>query len=89
MNYKRSVILRCPTCGMTDFDSDSQDTPEAIVTCVCCKRQTTREQLTDDNAHNIERQKQELVQEVTSKIQNDLHKALRSAFKGSKVVKMK
>jgi hypothetical protein len=89
MNYKRSVILHCPTCGTTDFDSESQDAPEAPVKCMCCKRETSRQQLIDDNADYIERQKQELVHEATSKIHNDLHKALRNAFKGSKFIKVK
>lgn len=83
---KRQVSLQCPTCGGTDFEHDDADTSSAaIVTCVQCNRETTREQLIADNSSNIEHQIEEMKKEVL----DEVTKNFRDSMKKNKFIKIK
>ncbi|MEL4180223.1 ECs_2282 family putative zinc-binding protein [Roseateles sp. PN1] len=89
MEHKRTITLQCPTCGGSDFENGSSNDPTALLECVSCHRTTSRDQLIDDNAENIEHQKQELTQEVVGGLKKDFEATLRNAFRGSKNLKIK
>jgi hypothetical protein len=89
MDHQRTISLQCPTCGSTDFDNGGSEDLTATLTCTTCNRETTREQLIEDNAEHIESQKQELLQEATAQIKKDFEKQLRDAFRGKKYIKIK
>jgi predicted nucleic-acid-binding Zn-ribbon protein len=89
MEHQRAISLQCPTCGSTDFESDESDDSSAPVKCNTCKRETTRQQLIEDNAEFIDIQNREFQQEVLVKAKQELQKNLRDAFKGGRFVRIK
>ncbi len=89
MNHQRTISLQCPTCGGTDFENGAIDDPTALLECTTCHRTSTREQLIQDNAENIEIQKRELAQQAIGNLKNDFEKKIRDAFRGSKFIKIK
>jgi len=89
MNIHRTLSLQCPSCGGTDFNNGENDDLAAILECASCHRSATREQLLEDNAEFIEIQKQEMVNEAADKLQMELNKTLRDAFRGNKYIKIK
>lgn len=75
--YNRSVPLLCPTCGGTQFESDSSSAEDvAPVKCASCQREFTRDELIEANSENVA----EHVEEMGKEIVKDLAKELRRAF---------
>ncbi|MEH6595201.1 MAG: hypothetical protein V7736_06595 [Colwellia polaris] len=86
--YNRSIVLNCPTCGNSDFET-SEDENNPLVKCVSCNREMTKDDLINENGENIEFNVDEIADEVIKDVSNDLSKMLKNAFKGSKNIKMK
>jgi hypothetical protein len=82
--YDRSIVLNCPTCGNTDFET-SEDDNNPLVKCVSCNREITKDDLINENGENIDFN----VEEVADEVLSDLSKMFKSAFKGSKNIKIK
>jgi uncharacterized Zn finger protein len=82
--YDRSIVLNCPTCGNTEFET-SEDENNPLVKCVSCNRETTKDDLINENGENIDFN----VEEVADEVLGDLSKMFKSAFKGSKNIKIK
>jgi uncharacterized Zn finger protein len=86
--YNRSIVLSCPTCGNTDFET-SEDENNPLVKCVSCNRETTKDDLINENGENIDFNVDEISDEVLTDVSNNLSKMLKNAFKGSKNIKIK
>jgi uncharacterized Zn finger protein len=86
--YNRSIVLSCPTCGNTDFET-SEDENNPLVRCVSCNRETTKDDLINENGENIDFNVDEISDEVLTDVSNNLSKMLKNAFKGSKNIKIK
>lgn len=82
--YNRSIVLNCPTCGNTDFET-SEDENNPLVKCISCNREMTKDDLINENGENIDVN----VEEITDEVVEDLSKMLKNAFKGSKNIKIK
>ena len=50
--YNRSIVLNCPTCGNTDFET-SEDENNPLVKCVSCNRETTKDDLINDVSNDL------------------------------------
>jgi uncharacterized Zn finger protein len=77
--YSRSIVLSCPTCGNTDFET-SEDENNPIVKCVSCNRETTKDDLINENGENIDFNVDEIADEVLTDVSNDLSKMLKNAY---------
>lgn len=84
--YARSVKMLCPTCGNTDFEHGSENSP---LRCVGCDRVFEREELIRENGEIIEAELDEMKAEVMRDAKKELHDTLRKAFKGSNHIKFK
>lgn len=82
--YDRSIVLNCPTCGHTEFET-SEDENNPLVKCVSCNRETTKDDLINENGENIDFN----IEEVADEVLEDLSKMFKNAFKGSKNIKIK
>lgn len=82
--YDRSIVLNCPTCGNTDFETSEYDN-NPLVKCVSCNREMTKDDLINENGENIDFN----VEEVADEVLGDLSQMFKSAFKGSKNIKIK
>ncbi|MFC3716317.1 hypothetical protein ACFONC_09140 [Luteimonas soli] len=82
--YDRSIELRCPTCGGTQFEFDDAD-DTASVKCTSCSLVISREDLISANGDNIGAH----VEQIKDDVAADLRKQLQDAFKGSKMFKVK
>ncbi len=88
--YNRSVALMCPTCGGTQFSPAlSNNIDSELQKCASCGREITRDALVRENSENIDEHMNEIKNEVTKNLANELKKQLVSAFKSSKFIKVK
>lgn len=62
MESKREVVMLCPTCGGTDFAVDECQIER--VKCVFCSVEMSVDELTNENAENINMHLEELVDEI-------------------------
>lgn len=85
--YDRTISLRCPTCGGTDFEYDVQSIGDdaSPVKCASCGLATTKGELIAANGESIENQLDDIKDEVAA----DIKKSLKEAFKGNKFIKIK
>ena len=85
--YDRTIHLNCPTCGGTEFESDSShpDDDEKIVKCPTCGYSTTQGELIAANSENID----SYVEEIKGQLAKDITKSFQAAFKGNKFIKFK
>ena len=77
--YSKNIVLKCPTCGGTNFKFDSEIEESAqIVTCSGCNAEFSRKELIQRNQHNINNTvdavKKEVVKDITKEIQNIFNK---------------
>jgi hypothetical protein len=86
--YDRNIVLNCPTCGNTNFET-SEDENNPLVKCVSCHRETTKDDLINENGENIDCNVDEISDEVLEDVSKNLSKILKNAFKGSKNIKIK
>ena len=54
--HNRTIALQCPTCGGTQFDSQSEE----LITCPGCGLKMTRQELRDGNREHISAQVDEV-----------------------------
>lgn len=88
--YNRLVTLMCPTCGGTQFSPVLSNNIESeLQKCVFCSREITRAELIRENSENIDEHMNEIKKEVTEELASELRKQLASAFKNSKLIKVK
>lgn len=87
-NYRKSIQLRCGTCGGEDFNFNED---KSYVKCNLCNREYLGgyNELVELNQENIN----ENVESMKSEVRDDLHKELsdmfKNAFKGNKNIKFK
>jgi hypothetical protein len=81
--HSRSVGLRCSTCGAADFRHDPAH-DEGPVECATCGRVFARDELIRENGEIISSG----VDELKADIAADIRAQFRSAFAGSKVIKI-
>ena len=86
--YARKVVLRCPTCGSDQFAFDPDD-ESSLVKCADCGRETTREEIIEDNGPAIESQLTEIGDEVVADLAKDLNRSLNDAFRGNSSIRFK
>lgn len=84
--YARSVKMLCPTCGNTNFEHDSENSP---LRCVGCDRVFEREELSRENGEIIEAELDEMKADVVRDARREFQDTLRKAFKSSKHIKFK
>jgi hypothetical protein len=82
--YDRSISMQCPTCGGTEFESESDDDSRPI-RCPACGFTTTKDELIQANQENIGAH----VDEIKEQVLNDLTKSFKDAFKGNKFIKIR
>jgi hypothetical protein len=82
--YDRSIVLDCPTCGNSEFETP-EDENNPLVKCVSCNREMTKDDLINENSENIDFN----LEEVRGEVLGDISKIFKSAFKGSKNIKIK
>jgi uncharacterized Zn finger protein len=70
---ERRVNMMCPTCGGEQFSFDEHD-DSALVTCVTCGRQTTRDALVEENSERIESELKQLGDQVLGDLARDLRR---------------
>ncbi len=89
-DYSRTIALRCPTCGGTQFEHDDDiDAAHAVVRCVGCGRVMPKDELIWENSENIEAHAGEIGKEVVEDFARDMKARLKKAFHGSKHIKFK
>lgn len=84
--YNRNVTLLCPTCGLTQFEYDSENNDDnSLIKCVSCGRTMTKKELIDANDENISAHIEEMGKDIVDDLQNDLRKS----FAGNRFIKIK
>lgn len=76
----------CPTCASSQFETDDGiDESIAVVKCLSCEREFTKDDLIRENAENID----EHISELGTEAMKEMEKTLKEAFRGSKHIKIK
>lgn len=89
-DYDRNIELLCPTCGGGKFQHGQDlDQAVALVWCVGCNREITKDELIRENAESIHAHLGEIQKEALGDIAKDLKKSLQKAFKGSNNISIK
>ena len=76
--YTRNIILLCPTCGESDFETDdTTDYEPDHLRCKICGRETTKEELIKENGESIDEHKREIGEQA----KRDIAKRLKNKLK--------
>lgn len=86
--YKKSVTLKCATCGDTNFEFNENKT---WLKCKRCEREYNGgyDELVNLNQAEIGEELEKTKKEVTADLKKDFEKMLKDAFKGNKNLKFK
>lgn len=88
--YNRSISLLCPTCACSDFSyEEGVNETIQVMTCASCGRELNKDELIRENSESIDEHFSEIKNEVTKDIADELQKALKKAFSGSKNIRFK
>jgi len=87
-SYDKKIILRCVTCGDSNFEFNEEKT---WAKCVRCGREYNNghDELIELNQSSINSSINETKSEIIKDMKNDLSKMLKDAFKGNKNIKFK
>ena len=88
--YSRQVGLVCPTCGSDRFKTkDDTEETMAIIKCISCDREFTKDELIRENGENINEHISEIGRQATKDAAEELKKSLREAFRGNRDIIIK
>lgn len=88
--YNRQVTLVCPTCGGNQFETiDDVEKSTAIVKCISCNREFTKDELIRENRENIDENISEIKKQAVEDARKELKEAFKRAFKGNKNITIK
>ncbi|WP_339904873.1 hypothetical protein [uncultured Cyclobacterium sp.] len=87
-NYKKSISLRCNTCGETLFEYNENKT---WVKCKLCDREYHggNEELVKLNQSELGEEVNKMKKEITEYFKVDFNKTLKDTFNGNKNIKFK
>lgn len=87
-NYRKSIQLRCATCGGEDFNFNED---KSYVKCNLCNREYLGgyDELVEFNQEDISRSIENLKNEVQDDLQKELSDMVKKAFKGNKNIRFK
>jgi len=88
-NYNKSISLKCATCG--DSSSFEFNEEKTWVKCTKCNTEYNGgyDELVELNQSDINEQINNMKDEVTKDLKEDLNKMFKDAFKGNKNIKFK
>ena len=87
--YQRQIPLACPTCGCTQFESESGfELSEELIRCERCGRELSHEELKRENSENINAHLEEIKGELIKDVTKELQDTFKKAFSGSKNIKL-
>ena len=88
--YSRQAGLVCPTCGGNQFETkDNVEETMAIIKCISCDREFTKDDLIRENGENINEHISEIGRQATKDAAEELKKSLKEAFRGNKNITIK
>lgn len=82
--YDRTISMQCPTCGGTEFESESDDDSRPV-RCPACGLTATKDELIQANQEKIDAH----VDEIKDELLKDVAKSLKDAFRGNKFIKLR
>lgn len=88
-NYSYSIQLRCVVCGSEDhFDCNEN---KSYIKCANCGKEYFGgyDELVSYNQYQIDEVKEIATEEIRIDLQKELNQILKSAFKGSKHIKIR
>jgi len=87
-SYNKKIVLRCATCGDTDFDFNEDKT---WIKCNRCEREYLGgyDELVELNQENIEIELKETKEEIKKDLEKDIQDMFKKAFRGKKNIKFK
>ncbi len=87
-DYSRKIEMICPVCGSKTFESDNE-IQDDDVTCLCCKKTFTRDELSNANKNNIDQNLSKIKEEVLQDTKKEMQDMLKKAFGNNKNIKIK
>lgn len=88
--YDRQVALVCPICGSSQFETgDDIEESMAIVKCISCGREFTKDVLIRENGENIDEHISEIRKESVEDAAMELKKTIKKAFQANKNIRFK
>lgn len=88
-DYNRSISLRCATCG--DMSSFEFSEDKSWVKCEKCGKEYLGgyDELVELNQPKINKEVEQMKEEVSEDLKKEVNKMLRDTFKGNKNIKLK
>ncbi|CAI0799367.1 Uncharacterised protein [Serratia entomophila] len=84
--YNQNITLICPVCGNTEMEyEDNSD----FIKCTSCGRETTTDELIEDNGESINLHVEEVKKELTKDFEKQMRDMLKKTFKGNKNIRIK
>lgn len=84
--YNQNVMLICPVCGNTEMEYKNESD---YIKCTSCGRETTKNELIEDNGESINLHVEEVKKELTKDFEKKMRDMLRKTFKGNKNIRIK
>lgn len=84
--YNQKIVLLCPVCGNSEMEH-SEDSD--IIKCISCGKESTKDELIQDNGTSIELQVDEIKKEIVKDVKKEIDDMLKKAFKGNKNIRFK
>lgn len=87
-NYNKSILLKCVTCGDSDFEFNDDKT---WIKCNRCGKEYNGgyDELVEQNQENLTQEMEKTKEEIGKDLEKEITDMFKKTFKGNKNIKFK